>query len=422
MIVCCLFPLILIAYAKASVIFRKLPAGNGFEFTNDLVRTTWTSNNNFFNKNSFNQTYEVQMDAGWLVLAGSESVEIQQKSFASNSKCTTRQRLSIAGLDHGLPAPIISSAVPTMATDFSVVGNGTSSAMLQYNLVLGSYWSVHVVLTLNAGVHHINERLEFMRTAGAAVSKSHLDNVRVGKLFRTSGIPKQLQLSFWRAVGYSGWAWPNASFVIQSLGTWSPQSGGGAFPDKTHWSGNKVHIGPEFTVAHQAPPARNDQSPRINWISIEDVGVGETYVLEHNCVMRPGYHFDREFLEYLWSLEPPQQLSPRFPYRRTVEKMLFALQYTPGPDGDVGGAFREYNINASGVVNGTGTKISIGFIAQAWYNFLGQINDPNGQGNRFTLLIQHSPDWGAGMDAWTCLFLCLYAQAYGDTPDRWASH
>lgn len=174
---------------------------------------------------------------------------------------------------------------------------------------------------------------------------------------------------------------------------------GGAFPDLTHWSGNKVHIGPELTVAHQAPPARNDQSERIEWISLDDVGVGEEYTLEHNSVMRAGYHFQREFLEYLWQLEPPQQLQPRFPARHTVDKMMFALQYTPGPAGDVGGAFREYSINASGAVNGTGAQIAIGFIAQAWYNFLGhldgtaKIGDPNGDGHNFTLLIQHSPDW-----------------------------
>jgi hypothetical protein len=118
-----------------------------------------------------------------------------------------------------------------------------------------------------------------------------------------------------------------------------------------------------------------------------------------------------------WALVPPEQLQPRFSPRHTVEKMLFALQYTPGPDGDVGGAFREYSINSSGVVNGTGAPIEIGFIAQAWYNFLGQVSDPNGDGTNFTLLIQHSPDWGAGMDAWSALFLLLYREVYGDTPD-----
>ena len=76
-----------------------------------------------------------------------------------------------------------------------------------------------------------------------------------------------------------------------------------------------------------------------------------------------------------------------------------------------------YTINASGVVNGTGSEIQIGFIAQAWYNFLGQVGDPNGHSTNFTLLIQHSPDWGAGMDAWSAVFMLLYKEAYGDTPD-----
>jgi hypothetical protein len=35
--------------------------------------------------------------------------------------------------------------------------------------------------------------------------------------------------------------------------------------------------------------------------------------------------------------------------------------------------FRTYTINGSGVVNGTGERLQIGFIAQAWYNFLGQV-------------------------------------------------
>lgn len=51
-------------------------------------------------------------------------------------------------------------------------------------------------------------------------------------------------------------------------------------------------------------------------------------------------------------------------------------------------------------MHGAGEQIAIGFIAQAWCNFLGDIVDPNGEGTNFTLLIQHSPDWGAGMDAW----------------------
>ena len=58
-------------------------------------------------------------------------------------------------------------------------------------------------------------------------------------------------------------------------------------------------------------------------------------------------------------------------------------------------------------------------LCQAWYNYLGQLPDPNDPAtNNFTLLIQHSPDWGAGMDAWSCVFMLLYKQLYGDTPDR----
>ena len=52
---------------------------------------------------------------------------------------------------------------------------------------------------------------------------------------------------------------------------------------------------------------------------------------------------------YSWELEPPQPLLPRFSPRHTVDKMLYALQYTPGPattpwpsHADAGGAFREY--------------------------------------------------------------------------------
>ena len=115
----------------------------------------------------------------------------------------------------------------------------------------------------------------------------------------------------------------------------------------------------------------------------------------------------------------PQELAPRFSPRHTVDKMLFAQQYTPGPAGDVGGGFQNYLINGSGVVNGSGPLIEIGFIAQAWYNYLGQLPDPNDPStNNFTLLIQHSPDWGAGMDAWSCVFMLLYKQLYGDTPDE----
>lgn len=409
--------LLLLHTADASVIFRALPGG-GFEFSNDLIRTQWSSDGN--------QTYDINTAAAsipptWFTLADSGGgIEVQQKAFADNSSWTTRQRLAIPGLDHDLPPPLTISAAPTAtSTDFTVTGNATSTATLRFNLTLGPRWLVHVALTLNAGDHYIHERLAYTRIAAAAsAALSHLNNVRVGKHFHTSGIPSELQLSFWRSVGYAGWAWPNASFVVQALGSWSPQSGGGAFPDPEHWSGNKIHIGPEFSVVHRAPPARADQSERIEWISLNDVGVGEAYVLEHNVVIRPGYHFAREFLEYLWALDPPQKLAPRFSKRHMVEKMLFALQYTPDEEGVVGGAFREYSINASGVVNGTGERIAIGFIAQAWYNFLREINDPNGEGANFTLLIQHSPDWGAGMDAWSCLFMLLYKEAYGDTPDR----
>jgi hypothetical protein len=128
---------------------------------------------------------------------------------------------------------------------------------------------------------------------------------------------------------------------------------------------------------------------------MDDVSVGEAYTLEHNVFIRPGYLFDREFLQHLWKVEPPVRLRPRYSQRQTVDKMLFSLQYTPGLTGDQGGAFRKYTNNATGN--------AFGFIAQAWYNYLGQVEDPNTSppSNNFTLLIQHSPDWGAGMDAWS---------------------
>jgi hypothetical protein len=262
---------------------------------------------------------------------------VEVKGFPANRSWTLRQKLAIPGLDHSLAPPTTLSAAPTSETMFAIEGNGTATATLSYTLTLSPDWECRVVLTLLAGQHHIRERLAFVRLAA---NGSHTDSVRVRKQFHASGIPAGLQLSFWRAVNYVGWAFPGASFVVQAVGDWSPQSGGGAFPDLTHWSGNKVHIGPEHLVAHAAPPAKNDESQRINWVTLDDVGVGESYVLEHNCVMRPGYHFQREFLEYLWALEPPQRLAPRFSARHAVDKMLFALEYTPGPAGDAGGGFR----------------------------------------------------------------------------------
>lgn len=328
-----------LSQTRAAVIFRELPApGGGFEFSNDIIRTRWSSDGN--------QTYDIntntntntgtgtgtgtnhfeQNDGGWFTVADSGGgVEVQQKAFADNSSWTTRQRLALAGLDQGdLPPPLTVSAAPTAAnTRFSVEGNATSTATLRFNLTLGPRWLVQVALTLSADEHCIHEQLAFTRISAAAASECHLDNVRVGKHFHISGIPPQLQLSFWRSASYAGWAArPNASFVVQSLGAWSPQSGGGAFPDPEHWSGNKVHIGPELAVVHRAPPVRADKSARIEWISVEDVAVGDSYLLEHNVVVRPGYHFEREFLEYLWALEPPQQLAPRFSKRHTVEKMM----------------------------------------------------------------------------------------------------
>ena len=403
------------------VVFSELP-GNGFQLSNGLVRTRWSAETGAIAaaRGALTQTFDVSgaqgSTTGWLKVGDSQGVSVAVRNFPYNNSLSLRQKLAIPGLDHSLPAPTILHAAPTSGTKFEVSGNGTTVATIRYTLTLGSDWVCHATITLKSGEHYIHEQLDFSRLAA---NGTHTDEVRVMKHFHTAGIPADLQLSFWRAVNYCGWAWPGASLVVQSLGRWSPQSGGGAFPDLAHWSGNKIHIGPEFSVAHQAPPAKNDQSERLNWITLEDVAVGEAYTLEHNIVARPGYHFDREFLEYLWQLSPPQELAPRFSPRHTVDKMLFALQYTPGPAGDVGGGFRNYLINGSGVVNGSGPLIEIGFIAQAWYNYLGQLPDPNDPStNNFTLLIQHSPDWGAGMDAWSCVFMLLYKQLYGDTPDE----
>jgi hypothetical protein len=238
--------------ADNTVVFTEL-FGGGYSFSNGVVRTRW-----LLSGNTMNQTYEVNMGDVWTTLADSgQGVMVAAKAFADNSSWTTRQKLAIPGLDNSLPPPVTVSGTPSTTTRFNVVGNGTSTAVLQYNLTLNVCWSVGFVLTLSGGQHHIHERLEFTRLAAA--TEPYADQVRVGKIFSTSGIRKELQLSFWRAIGYSGWAWPGASFVVQILGSWSPQSGGGAFPDITHWSGNKVHIGSEFTVAHQAPPAKSAQ-------------------------------------------------------------------------------------------------------------------------------------------------------------------
>ena len=404
----------------STVVFGESDAAGGFELSNGIVRTRWASPMAGAS-GLLNQTYElfdVHIGA-WKALAdsGLGGVELEARSFPANESWTLRQKLAIPSpVDAHLPPATSYLAGPTAATHFSVTGNDTASATLSYNLSLGADWACQVTLGLAAGGNHIHERLAFVRLAA---SNSYRDDVRCRKNFHTAGIPNDLRLSFWRAVGFSGWMWPGASFVVQALGRWSPQSGGGSFPDLMHWSGNKVAISSEFSVAHQAPPelSQGSQESRIGWITTDDVGVGESYVLEHNLVVREGSWYTREFLEYLWNLSPPERLPLRYSARQTVDKMLYALQYTPGPTGDSGGGFRRYFVNESGAVNGSGTQVEIGFIAQAWYNYLGQIGDPNGQGRNFTLLIQHSPDWGAGMDAWSCVFMLLYRQAFGDTPD-----
>jgi hypothetical protein len=256
-------------------------------------------------------------------------------------------------------------------------------------------------------------------------------------------------------MNYFGWplreGTGNASLVVRALARdgWSPQGGGGAPVDMLNWSGNKANIGATHTIGHRAPPNLDQQSPLLGFISTDDVPVGAAYTLEHNVHIRPGYLFDRAFLQYLWAIEPPARLAPRYSARHTVDKMLFALQYTPGPSGESGGAFRTYTTNTSASTSDTTAstsdtiastsnmraseirrtraqrpvviyahtrEVEFGFIAQAWYNYLGQVEDPNTSppSHNFTLLIQHSPDWGPGMDAWTAAFMLLYRQKYGD--------
>lgn len=275
--------------AAATVAFSELPDGGGFELSNGLVRSRWLPYGPAARTDArapdeaasalLNQTYDIYSSkSGWATLADSGlGIQVAHKAFPDNATWSLRQKLAIPGLDHALPVPLVTSAAVTAATRFTVSGNDTASATVSFNLTLSPLWSVTVTLTLATGQHNIHERLSFLRLAA---SQNHMDEVRVRKIFHTAGLPEDLHLSFWRAVNYCGWAWPGASFVVQTLGSWSPRSGGGSFPDLVHWSGNKVHIGPAQTVAHQAPPAKNDQSERINWITLDDVPVGASYVLE----------------------------------------------------------------------------------------------------------------------------------------------
>jgi hypothetical protein len=218
---------------SAPVVFQQLADGT-YELTNGLVRSHWQAGGVLLSAAlgtsqpaataALNQSYELRIGASWRALSDSRGVEVVQKAFAVNASWSTHQRLALPGVDQGLPPPVVTAAAPTAETlsAATVTGNGTGSATLCYNLTLSSSWAVEVALTLTAGQHHIHETIRFRRLAA---SHSHLDEVRVRKVYHTQGIPKELQLSFWRAVGYCGWAWPGASFVVQTLGDWSAQSG-----------------------------------------------------------------------------------------------------------------------------------------------------------------------------------------------------
>lgn len=320
------------------------------------------------------QSYAVLIGGGvWAQGGSSTAIEVEAKSFP-DSFPSLRDKLSIPGLPSSYPyikKPTIyedkASVVPSTNATFKVTKTAlpgcykcVTNLALSYSLSLGPQptWAAEITLSLSAGEQHIAETVQFRRLRKATASFG--DNVRVRKVFKSPQIPPPLQLSNWRTMNYFGWpVQANASFVVQTLGKeWTPQTGGGAPVDMLNWSGNKVNIGASHTVAHQAPPNIDNQSPLLGFVSIDDVPVGEAYTLSHNVHMRAGYLFDREFLQYLWAIEPPQRLTPRYSLRHTVDKMLFALQYTPGPDGAEGGGFVKYRNNKTGH--------QFGFVAQAW--------------------------------------------------------
>ena len=419
-------------------------SASSWELSNGLVKTTFIG--------SGAQAYFVKLGGGdggggggggdggggdggaWVQGAFAPAIEVAAKSFPETFPTSVKDRLSIPGLPSAYPnatPPTVYAAagsgaggaggavVPATNASFVLAGDAAANLTLSYALPLeGGMWAAEVSVSLAAGATRVREVIRFRRLRRAPAGAAHGDLVRVRKVFRSNVLPPRLRLSNWRSLQYFGWpvtreggaagGGENASFVVQTLGRWTPQSGGAAPVDMLNWSGNKVNIGPNHTVAIQAPPNHDANSPLLGFISLDDVPVGACYTLEHNVHVRPGYLFDREFLQHLWALAPRDKLVPRYSRRHTVDKMLFALQHTPGADGADGGAFIRYRNNATGH--------AFGFIAQAWYNYLGQVADPDTSppSRNFTLLVQHSPDWGAGMDAWSAVFALLYRQRYGD--------
>eukprot|EP01062_Namystynia_karyoxenos_P068987 TRINITY_DN6416_c0_g1_i1.p1 TRINITY_DN6416_c0_g1~~TRINITY_DN6416_c0_g1_i1.p1 ORF type:complete len:773 (+),score=231.72 TRINITY_DN6416_c0_g1_i1:99-2321(+) len=381
--------------------FRPLSDG-GFELSNGLCRSRWVPDGG-----ELAQQYEANVGSlkhpDWFTLTNRSWYEVAERDFDVNYT-TFKERLQIPGPR----APCTDASGPGCGkrfsgnpwagpsgegTRFAVEGNGTKECVVRFNVSIGAIgwpWQARVTLTLRAGDRHIGERVDFVRTAMAPGTMS---DVRVRKVWSVQGLPADHWLSFWITVQYAAWSWPGVSFVVQTSrsGPWTPQRGGGGLVDLPYFIDFKTIMGPDHTVYHQAPVGMQTQG----WISAEDLGVGEAYTLEQNVVMRPGYHFDREFLEHLWALSPPEQQPPRYSMRRAVDKMMYAMRYTTK-------GLAHYT---------TGEGVRFAFYNKDWYDVLGQAGSTQ-------LQVEHSPDWGGAFDAWGATFLLLYKKRYGD-PDGW---
>jgi hypothetical protein len=150
---------------------------------------------------------------------------------------------------------------------------------------------------------------------------------------------------------------------------------------------------------HQAPPCDDDEG----WIEYEDVPLRSAYTLQHQVLMTPDYLFDPVVTAKLREIQPVEPLTQRFSWRYMLDKMMFTLRNTT--DG-----WRQYE-NAS--MTG-GKPEPFGFYAKNWYAITAPPGIPTYED------IEHSPDWGASFDAWSAVFMALYANEWGDH-DGWVA-
>ena len=271
-----------------------------------------------------------------------------------------------------------------------ILQNSPERAQLEWTIetpVNDSVWSIKSVYTVDAGDHYLTEEVSFHAASSALV--------RYERGWCAPSVDNDFFETVLNCVTHNGWTIDNASFLAiadQGPNGWDGTRGGGGFvriADGLEWTSDGSFMpsssGTNYTTLHRVPHFVEE----IGWV---DTGQFPVYTLRHKIMLWPGSLFDRDTVDYLHQIQPPQKLSPRYGWERYVELQVEGLQNAPAPLWDDHGDWGHHRLG--------------------WFN---GSNDPKcTPPETFFQFGRQALDWGGNWDMWIAVAFDEYATRTGN--------